>query len=513
VDGDYDMSVIAHEYTHAISNRMVGGPDANLTGQQAGSMGEAWSDLNALEYLLAYGFVPTGDENPFSVGAYVTGNKQKGIRDYALDANPLNYSNVGFDVTGPEVHADGEIWNGINFELRQVLIDKYNSAYPASNAQLQRDCADGKFAAEQCPGNRRWIQIVYDAFLLMQPAVSMVDARDAYLAADMLRFGGANQTEVWRVFAHRGLGRFASSNTTDDTHPKPNFESPAEPFATVTFKAVAVDENNAPVSAKVYVGQYEARSYAIADTSTPVSRTAKFVPGTYEFLVQANGYGISRFTETLTPNDKREVTFNLATNWASKFKSATIVATSNPTQTVNAIDDTENTNWTGSGQMTSPQSLTIQLSNARTISRINVSAMLGPGQNRFTALRRFRVDVSNDGATFTPAFTSATDAFPGAAPRPVAPDLILRTFTLPSPVIAKYVRLVALTNQCQGGPAFQGDQDSDPSNNSDCTTGNATQANQIRVTEVEVFGSDSTKTDTLRYIYYLPLIPNGVSTP
>ena len=27
VDGDFDMSVIGHEYTHAITNRMVGGPE------------------------------------------------------------------------------------------------------------------------------------------------------------------------------------------------------------------------------------------------------------------------------------------------------------------------------------------------------------------------------------------------------------------------------------------------------------------------------------------------------
>jgi extracellular elastinolytic metalloproteinase len=36
LDGDLDMSVIAHEYTHLISNRMVGGPNANLSGSQAG---------------------------------------------------------------------------------------------------------------------------------------------------------------------------------------------------------------------------------------------------------------------------------------------------------------------------------------------------------------------------------------------------------------------------------------------------------------------------------------------
>ena len=36
---------------------------------------------------------------------------------------------------------------------------------------------------------------------------SMLEARDAYLAADLLRFGGANQNELWQAFARRGFGR------------------------------------------------------------------------------------------------------------------------------------------------------------------------------------------------------------------------------------------------------------------------------------------------------------------
>ena len=55
VDGDYDMSVIAHEYTHMISNRMVAGPTSNLSGNQAGAMGESWSDLAAAEFLNSRG--------------------------------------------------------------------------------------------------------------------------------------------------------------------------------------------------------------------------------------------------------------------------------------------------------------------------------------------------------------------------------------------------------------------------------------------------------------------------
>lgn len=492
VDGDFDMSVIGHEYTHAISNRMVGGPDANLTGAQAGAMGESWSDLNALEYLSAYGLVPVSDENPFSVGAYVTGNKQRGIRNYSLDANPLNYSDIGCDTPGAEVHADGEVWNGVNFELRQVLIDKYNALYPAGNAQLQKDAADGKIPANQAPGNRRWIQIIYDAFLLMQAGPSMLDARDAYLAADMMRFGGANQIDMWTVFAHRGMGVSASSNTSDDGDPKPAFDAPVgPPEANVTF--MITDENSMPVEGKVFVGRYEARCTEAADTiaATPLGNNILMVAGAYDFVFQANGYGMLRTRRSFTAGENVTVSVTMPTNFASKFKGASIVASSTDTgsDALNAIDDTENTNWTGTNQLTAPQTLTIDLAGSSpvTVKYVNVSALLGPGQNRFTALRKFRLETSTDGTNFTPAFTSSDSAFPGAAPRPVAPDLILRTFVI-NPVLATHLRLVALTNQCQGGPAFQGDQDADPSNNSDCTTGDPTNGGLIRVTDVQVFG-------------------------
>ena len=138
VDGDFDTSVFGHEYTHAISNRMVGGPDDGLTGFQGGAMGESWSDLVALEYLHAHGLQSSWIEGP-----YVTGNDKTGIRDYALDNNPLNYSDVGFDLTGPEVHADGEIWNAVNYDLRQALVKKYDATFPSGDAALQLRCADG----------------------------------------------------------------------------------------------------------------------------------------------------------------------------------------------------------------------------------------------------------------------------------------------------------------------------------------------------------------------------------
>ena len=234
------MSIVGHEYTHAISNRMIGGPDEGITSEQGGAMGESWGDLTAAEYLFEHGY--SNGASPWAVGPYATGNKTTGIRDYAIDASPLNYSDYGFDSTGVEVHADGEIWNATNWEVRKALVAKYDAAYPSTNKALNLKCAQATATstptpATQCPGNRRWLQLVFDSFLLQQGATSMLDARDAMLAADRMRFGGANQTAMWGAFARRGMGSNASTPDADSGDPKPGFVSPKSTPATVKFAA------------------------------------------------------------------------------------------------------------------------------------------------------------------------------------------------------------------------------------------------------------------------------------
>ena len=492
VDGDFDTSVFAHEYTHMISNRMVAGPDAGLSGYQSGSMGESWSDLDAMEYQAEYGF-STG-AGPYVIGAYVTGNPTVGIRDYALDNNPLNYSDLGFDTPGAEVHADGEIWNGTNFDLRQGLIDKYNSTYPYSDAARQKACADGKYAADACPGNRRWIQIVYDAWLLMQSSPSMLDARDAYLAADMMRFGGANQTELWHAFAKRGMGNGAVSAGSGDNQATPSFASPLESNATIIFNATASDEGNAAVKAKIYVGRYEARATPLADTDpgTSLSANAQFVPGTYDFVAEAPGYGLYRFTQTLTAGQTATVNVAMPTNWASSSKGAS--ASGDGTNPGNLIDDTEGTQWESTVAPVLGKQVTVTFNGPHTISRVQVSAMLQAGQSRFSALRQFEiwactgsVVAGNCSTALTKVYQSAPDAFPGVAPRPVAPNLIMRSFTLPAAVTATQLQLRVDTSQCTGGPAYAGVQDNDPTNEpTDCTAGGP--SNEVRAAELEAFG-------------------------
>ena len=148
------------------------------------------------------------------------------------------------------------------------LIDKYNAQYPYTDMVRQKGCAEGKFAPETCPGNRRWVQLMYDAFLLQPGATSMLDARDAMLAADVARFGGANQVEIWRAFAKREWEVMPSPTALEITAPIPNFDSPLETNeATITFQAVAKDEGNAAITnAKIIVGRFQTRSRQIADT-------------------------------------------------------------------------------------------------------------------------------------------------------------------------------------------------------------------------------------------------------
>jgi hypothetical protein len=555
VDGDFDMPVIGHEYGHLIENRMIG-KGGTRSGTQAGAMGESFGDFDAVEYLREAGFVPVDGENPFSVGAYVTGDKQKGIRNFAMNwpatgpvpgpgstpaVNPLHYGAVGYDfvcnapLIGPpvedpcpnrtQVHADGEIWSVTNYDIRQALVAKYNDQFPESDQALQEKCAYGAFAdePEQCPGNRRWIQLVYDAMLLMPVGPSMLDARDAYLAADQNRFGGANQQELWRVFAKRGLGQHAFSNGNSDHDPEPSFESAVQNESTVKFRVL--DGEQAIQNATIFVGWYEAAVTPIADTNPATSEpptnqdgspdgddnlddTAKFVPGAYELLVQAPGYGHQR-VRLQVPSITSTLTVRLEKNLASASNGA--VATGDGANHGSLIDDTETTNWVS---FDSPGGVTddfviVDLSGSApvAVSRFQVSAMLREpdpenagdpsGQSRFSALRSFEIwtcdanvppgncPIPVKGVNYQKRYTSPDDFFPSTAPRPVSPDLLLRSFKLESSVNATHVMLVVRHNQCTGGPDFQGDQDNDPTNNTDCNV--AAAANDVRAAELQVY--------------------------
>jgi hypothetical protein len=491
-DGDFDTSVFGHEYTHLISNRMVGGPDDGLTGEQAGAMGESWSDLDALEYMHEFGYTPQNGENPWAEGPYVTGNKQRGIRNYGLNANPLNYSDIGYDITGPEVHADGEVWNAVNYDIRQALVAKYNASYPESDAALQLRCAQGVLPADQCPGNRRWIQLMYDGWLMQPASDSMLDARDSYLAADLMRFGGANQATLWTAFAKRGFGRSASSNGPDDPDPRPSFVGLTGSRAgTVNFTLSAASVSGQPkvAGAKLYVGPYSAGVTPVATSNSSGVASFAAEPGTYTITVVKPGFGIQRLTQTVTAGTTTARSVGLLTNLASSANGATISGDATSVNLAGLIDDNEATTWTdqtATPVSTSKPSVVVHLARTATgpvlVRTVQVSAFTQQAGGRFDALRQFAIaactaSAANANCT-TPAgfrtiYTSPSNAFPAGQPRPLAPDLLVRQFDIPD-TSATHLKLIVLNNQCTGTPAYQGDQDNDPANDSDCVSGSST---------------------------------------
>ncbi|MGP4099578.1 M36 family metallopeptidase [Nonomuraea sp. KM90] len=493
VDGDYDMSVIGHEYTHAISGRMVGGPNAGWSGSQAGAMNESTSDLFAMEHLFEYGFRPSG-QTPYVTGGYVTGDKAAGIRNYDMSKSPLNYSDLGYDIVGTQSHADGEIWSATQFDVRAAFVKRYGQG----TARQQRACADGQTPVDRCPGNRRWAQLSFDALLLMASgAVSYVDHRDALLAADRIRFGGANQDIMWRAFAEHGLGEGAASNGQNDADATPSFVNPAGKNGSLQLKPLGEAKGAA---LRLYVGDYEGRVVPVADTdpATPLGDTVQMTPGLYDFVVAGAGFGHRRLKYAVVPGITLPVPLALTRNHASAASGAT--ATGDGVNQARLIDETEATNWASLTGAPAGKSVVVDLAGDAPVKirRVQVSTMLRPnigdpadpgGQNRFSSLRSFEVLACSancaDPASFRKIYTSPADAFQSGLPRPRGADMIFKSFDVRT-TSATHLMFRALTTQCTGNPLYAGEQDADPNSATDCATASP-QRDQVRAAEFQAY--------------------------
>lgn len=175
-DGDFDPTVIYHENSHGLSNRLVGGGStACLFGLQSGGMGEGWGDFMAASFL----------NNPV-IGAYVTGNADTGIRQFAMDNSPFTYGDIKNGVLG-EVHDVGELWAATLFDVRKAV---------------------GAAVVEQ---------LVVSGMKLTPCNPTMIQARDGILQADQNVFGGAHRCDIFKAFAGRLMGTGAASPNDNST--------------------------------------------------------------------------------------------------------------------------------------------------------------------------------------------------------------------------------------------------------------------------------------------------------
>jgi hypothetical protein len=103
------------------------------------------------------------------------------------------------------------------------------------------------YGASNTGGNNLAMQLVMDGLKLQPCLPGFVDGRNAILTADMALTGGANQCEIWRGFAKRGLGVSASQGlSTSRTDGVPAFDMPASCTA-ATFGGFTPPIEAAPV--------------------------------------------------------------------------------------------------------------------------------------------------------------------------------------------------------------------------------------------------------------------------
>ena len=202
-DGDLDGGVIAHEYGHGISNRLVGGPDnVGCLRTHDEREGEGWSDF--WSYVLT---MRRGDDGrtPRGIGSYVVyheeGREGPGIRitPYStnMKVNPSTYETIK---TAAEPHGVGYVWATMLWDLYWNLVDKHGF-----NPNPYESWRSG--------GNNLAIQLVVDGMKFAPCEPGFEDARDAIIAADAALTGdvangqpGKNECLIWRTFARRGLG-------------------------------------------------------------------------------------------------------------------------------------------------------------------------------------------------------------------------------------------------------------------------------------------------------------------
>jgi hypothetical protein len=197
-DSDLDNGIIAHEYGHGISNRLTGGP--GNVGCLAGTeqAGEGWSDFWTLVLTAKPGQTPS---QPRGIGNYVIFEDADGpgIRNFPystdMSINPQTYTDIA---TTNAPHGVGEIWMSMVWEVYWELVARYGFD-------------DDLYAGSG--GNNLTIQLVIDGMKMQNCLPTFVDARDAILAADVANNAGANQCEIWRGFAKRGLGVNAVDGT------------------------------------------------------------------------------------------------------------------------------------------------------------------------------------------------------------------------------------------------------------------------------------------------------------
>tara|TARA_R100000306_G_scaffold61803_1_gene65678 strand:- start:101789 stop:105784 length:3996 start_codon:yes stop_codon:yes gene_type:complete len=201
-DGDFDNGIIAHEYGHGISTRLVGGPGTNALGGSE-QMGEGWSDWFGLMLTMK-----TGDSGGDSrgIGNFALGETSNGggIRPTPYSTNTSINGTTYADINGLAVpHGVGYAWATILWDMTWALV---------AQEGFDTDFYNGT------GGNNIAMALVIEGLKNTANNPGFVSGRDGILQADQDLYGGQYNCLIWDVFAARGVGLNANENTNGGTN-------------------------------------------------------------------------------------------------------------------------------------------------------------------------------------------------------------------------------------------------------------------------------------------------------
>ncbi|MGH8445931.1 MAG: M36 family metallopeptidase [Solimonas sp.] len=250
-DGTMDNGIIAHEWFHYVSNRLIG--DASgLYNQQGRGMGEGWSDFSTMMLIVREEdrAVPGNDQwqGVYSTGTYVDDNQYFGIRraPYTTDLtkNPLTFKYIeagvhlpdgvfapGTDLTGAAVYSDGSVGNAEVHNTGEIWTNTLWDLY----ASLLND---DRYTFAQAQDRMK--NYIIAALKITPVAPTMLEARDALLAVA----SATDDTDFdlfAKAFARHGMGYGAVAPDRFDDENTGVVES-FEPYgASFVFDSASVD--------------------------------------------------------------------------------------------------------------------------------------------------------------------------------------------------------------------------------------------------------------------------------
>ncbi|MGW6280994.1 M36 family metallopeptidase [Kribbella sp. NPDC055071] len=413
--GANDASILYHEYTHGLSSRLVIDATGNntLNSIQAGSMGEAWSDFYAMDYLVSHGLEKdTTAPGEVLEGKYVSHGdlfrtqaidcRVKAVSPNCIqpDGSKGGYTYADFPTIGgrPEVHASGEVWAQTLWDLRE----RFGRSYALS--------------------------IITRAMELSPSDPTMLDMRNAIVQADLVASGGKNAGIIWQVFANRGMGWYAGVVDGGDPYPAEDFHKPPTGATTTLTGTVKDKDTGAPVAgALVYIGGHSsgyAGDYAGSTDAAGKYTITGVAPGSYpKVVVSAPGYEL--VVQPVTVKAGSAANFVPRRNWASASGGGTVAGFNGPDYSDfgcgpgGAIDNAQGTGWgstTGdddgnpTGTMI-PKHVDIKLPATVTVTGFNVDPSATCGDSGTASTGQYRIETSADGTTWATAqegtFTTA----------------------------------------------------------------------------------------------------------